>query len=56
MTVRSLGATTLAKLMRADRLRDLDTSWLLFGPADDAVEAEVEAPEDTAAAWRYAAE
>ena len=55
MTVRSIGAATLARLMRADRIRDLDTSWMLFGPADDEVEVEATLPEDISA-WRYAAE
>lgn len=56
MTVRSIGAATLARLMQADRVRDLDSSWLLFGPADEAVSAEDEPVEDSAPAWRYAAE
>lgn len=32
MTVQILGAPRLAAIMRAERLRDLDSSWLLFGP------------------------
>jgi len=42
--------------MQADRIRDLDTSWLLFGPVDE-MAAPDEAPvEETTPAWRYAAE
>jgi hypothetical protein len=53
MTLQLLGARRLADLMRAERTRDLDTSWLLFGPEPD-VEDEVEAEEPQP--WRYAAE
>ena len=56
MTVRSIGPATLARLMQADRIRDLDTSWLLFGPADEAAPADEEPVEDIPPAWRYAAE
>jgi len=56
MTVRSIGAASLARLMRADRIRDLDTSWLLFGPVDETASEDEEPVEDVPPAWRYAAE
>lgn len=56
MTVRSIGAGRLAALMRAERIRDLDMSWLLFGPADDLAEETPEAEPEIPYAWRFAAE
>lgn len=51
MTLQLVGAVHLARLMQAERVRDLDTSWLLFGPVDEpAIEDEAPAP------FRYAAE
>lgn len=55
MTVRSIGAGTLTALMRAERIRDLDSSWLLFGPSDEVVDVAEEEPE-IPFAWRFAAE
>ncbi len=51
MTVQFTGVSLLTALMRAERRRDLDTSWLLFGPTDEA-EAE---PEPQPAAKKSAA-
>ena len=53
MTVQGLGVSVLATLMRNDRRRDLDSSWLLFGPEEEPVEAE---EEDLPEPWRFAAE
>jgi len=39
MTILGAGADTLVALMRRDRVRDLDTSWLLFGPEGAPAEA-----------------
>jgi len=53
MTVLGTGADYLVALMRRDRVRDLDTSWLLFGPEGEAG-AEEEAEADLG--FRFAAE
>lgn len=53
MVVQSFGIGILTLLMRADRARDQDTSWLLFGPSDEAV---VEAPAPEEDYFRHAAE
>lgn len=37
MVLRSLGAATLAQLMRTEREPALPTDWLLFGPEDPEV-------------------
>ena len=45
MVVRSMGAATLALLMRTEREAPLVTDWLLFGPEDPGtVEAEAPPP------------
>lgn len=55
MTVQGLGACVLTALMRADRGRDSDTSWLLFGPAEAPAELdETREPENVI--WKFAAE
>ena len=53
MTVQGLGVNVLTTLMRGDRKRDIDSSWLLFGPEEPAEEVEEEdaSPEP----WRFAA-
>ena len=53
MTVQGLGVNVLTALMRGDRRRDIDSSWLLFGPEEQAEEEEDEA---SAEPWRFAAE
>jgi hypothetical protein len=53
MTVQGLGAGVLAALMRSERRRDIDSSWLLFGPEEPAAEDEEEVQRE---AWRFAAE
>lgn len=51
MALQLVGVSQLTQLMRAERRRDLDSSWLLFGPVDEEeVEAEASEP------WKYAAE
>ena len=50
--VQGLGAEMVVALMRAERGRDPDLSWLLFGPDDDCV---VDGPE-AASAQAVAAE
>jgi hypothetical protein len=52
MTVQMVGARRLSVLMRAERLRDLDSSWLLFGPEPDEAEEETAGLEP----WKIAAE
>jgi hypothetical protein len=53
MTVQGLGVGVLTALMRSERRRDIDSSWLLFGPQEPVEEeAEELAPE----VWRFAAE
>ena len=52
MTVQGLGVSVLTALMRSERRRDIDSSWLLFGPEEPATEEDLEAPES----WRFAAE
>ncbi len=54
MLFQVIGACRLTALMRAERLRELDTSWLLFGPEGEGAAAEPEAKAPPA--WRYAAE
>ena len=44
MTVLGTGADYLVALMRRDRVRDLDTSWLLFGPDGEPVTEEEAEP------------
>lgn len=51
MTLQLVGARRLADLMRTERARDLDTSWLLFGP-----QGEDEEVEEVSEPWKYAAE
>lgn len=53
MVLQTFGASRLAELMQASRLREPDTSWLLFGPDDPDV---VEAVEDDAFPMLLAAE
>jgi len=60
MIVQGLGACRMMQLLRGERARDLDSSWLLHGPteepaelADQLVAANEEEP---IPAWRYAAE
>lgn len=53
MTVQGLGVGVLAALMRSERRRDIDSSWLLFGPQQP---AEAEEEDDAAPAWKFAAE
>ena len=53
MTVQGLGVSVLTALMRSERRRDIDSSWLLFGPEEPAEEDE-ERPD--AQPWRFAAE
>jgi hypothetical protein len=53
MTVQGLGVSLLTALMRSERRRDIDSSWLLFGPEEPAAQAE---EGDSAPAWRFAAE
>ena len=55
MTVQGLGVGVLTALMRGDRRRDLDSSWLLFGPDEAPAEVQEE-PEPSNENWRYAAE
>lgn len=55
MTVQGLGVTVLTALMQSDRRRDLDSSWLLFGPEEPPAEA-VEMDDAPPEHWRYAAE
>ena len=55
MTVQGLGVGVLTALMRAERRRDMDSSWLLFGPEEPA-EAEEEGADEAAPAWKFAAE
>jgi hypothetical protein len=55
MTVQGLGVSVLTALMRSERRRDIDSSWLLFGP-EEPVEAEMEEEEPAPEVWRYAAE
>lgn len=60
MIVHGVGACGLARFLREERLGDLDTSWLLHGPADEVAaerdEPAAEAEFDPIPAWRYAAE
>ena len=53
MTLQLVGAARLARLMQADRLRNLDTGWLLFGPHCD---EELADEEPALEPYRYAAE
>jgi hypothetical protein len=58
MIIHGLGACSLARFLREERLGDLDTSWLLHGPSGE-VEAERIEPEpepEPIPIWRYAAE
>lgn len=52
MTVQGLGVGLLTALMRSERRRDIDSSWLLFGPEEP---AEAEEEDDAAPAWKVAA-
>ena len=45
MILHGLGPCLIARLLRADREREPDSDWLLFGPTDPEV---VEAPEEEA--------
>ena len=57
MTVQGLGVGVLTALMRAERRRDLDSSWLLYGPEEPAeVVVEEENADGAARAWQFAAE
>lgn len=53
MTVQGLGVGVLTALMRSERRRDIDSSWLLFGPEEPAAEEEAE---EKPQPWRFAAE
>lgn len=53
MTVQGLGVGVLTALMRSERRRDIDSSWLLFGPEEPMEEDEQEAQPEP---WRFAAE
>jgi hypothetical protein len=53
MTVQGLGVGALTALMRSERRRDIDSSWLLFGPEEPAAEENEDAPPEP---WRFAAE
>lgn len=55
MTVQGLGACVLTALMRADRHRDSDSSWLLFGPTEEPDERS-DSEEFHNVAWKFAAE
>lgn len=55
MTVQGTGVSALTALMRAERLREADFSWLLFGPTEEPAEL-AEASEPLPAEWKYAAE
>jgi hypothetical protein len=55
MTVQGLGVGVLTALMRSERRRDFDSSWLLFGPEEPA-EAEAAEKDDATPTWKFAAE
>jgi hypothetical protein len=52
VTVQGLGVSVLTALMRSERRRELDSSWLLFGPEEPAEKDE----EDAEPLWKFAAE
>lgn len=56
VTVQGLGVSVLTALMRSERRRDLDSSWLLFGPQEVAEEAVADEAEEPPPAWKFAAE
>lgn len=56
MTVQGLGASGLAALMRSDRRRDSDSSWLLFGPGEPPLELDQHQQDEPQEPWRFAAE
>lgn len=51
MVMQTFGASLLVRLMRQERMAELDTSWLLHGP--QAAPAE---PEEVEPPFRWAAE
>lgn len=56
MVLQSIGACMLARLMRQERDREMESDWLLFGPTEPDVVAEAAAANDDAPAWMIAAE
>ena len=56
MTVQGLGVGVLTALMRSERRRDLDSSWLLFGPQEAAEETVADEADEPTPAWKFAAE
>ncbi len=53
MILHGLGPCLIARLLRAEREREPESDWLLFGPTDPEV---VEAPEPDAPVFLLAAE
>ncbi len=54
MVLRGVGPCLIAKLLRAERLEEVESDWLLYGPTDpEVVEDEKAAP---AVRWLLAAE